>query len=658
MSRNMILKPLKKLSPKFKRKEFIGFDIETRYNNKVFLLATMSFADGSSKTFTTKESFIEEMMLQKYKNKIFCASFMEFDAMGIFRGTKYEGKITPMMREAFIFMAKTYVQDGELVRIPDRNKYHWPVQMVDTMAYAPMGVEALGRLVNHPKMKHPKCFNRQPETLIEWEELEKYCVNDSEISRKAMEFFHDSFIKVGIKPKLTIASCAMDDFKRNHLDMPLRRMSEKDIEFAFESYFGAMNGVFKRGVFDGRKTGQRLYYHDVNNMYGSQMVIAVLPHPNYMRRCYKDDQSYIMNYEGCSDVDIISPSNQKYPLLPFRDKGLNKIVYCVGNWRGTYTHIELRKALEIGYKITKVYSSLYSTATMKPFEYVKNDYEIRKKLKAEDNPLNEMYKLKINAIYGKFGEKGKKNRKWVFIDDVTMDEIVNSQLPERVGDYFIIDMPIEEPKAHCNPLWAGYISAMARLKLWDLIIKHNPYYVDTDSIICDHFIEDSNELGFLKMEMEIERAIFIRSKFYLCLPVGYEHMDKINLMKQAKIKIKGVPKNMLIDEDDIISDDSLDKDDIARYKDKILDPETFEKIIRNHKVRYKKFMRYRESIRRGKKQNEAIIQEKNFDLEDTKRFWLHPLSFDRCDDSLPLQLIGGIIQENTINEGVIYVKTY
>lgn len=650
MPRNTILWPLKKLPVNYKSKEFIGFDIETRYNNKIFLLATMSFNDGTSKSFRSKEDFIHEMMLKKYRGKIFCASFMEFDALGIFRGTEYEGKITPYMRGSFIFMIKTYVKNGELIRIQDvSDKSLWPIIMLDTMSYAPVSVESLGNIINVRKKDHPVCFNRHPESLAEWADLESYCANDSAISRKSMEFFYKSFIELGIKPKLTIASTSMDDFKRNHLTMPLMRMPVDDIEFAFESFKGAMNGVFKRGLFDAIQTGKKLYCHDVNSMYGDIMYKAKLPHPNYMRRVNVDNPRYIMNYEGCSKVDIEAPDRLKYPLLPFRDQVSGRVIYPTGNWTDTYTHIELRKSLSAGYRILKVHSSLYSTATIEPFKHINSYYDIRKQLKKEGNPLSEVYKLLINAQYGKFGERGKRAKKMIYIKEAMIEELTDTVNLQRCGDYYIIDQPPEDYKAHCNPLWASYITAGARLKLWDYIIMHDPYYVDTDSIICDHFIEDSEEMGMLKLEMIAEKAFFLRSKFYMCLPIGYGVMDHSTLMKNSKIKIKGVPKKMLIDGTLNKDHERFDHDDLARLADISLTPDIFMKILSDKKVKYKKFMRFKESVRRGKMQNEAIIQEKNFDMEDTKRLWPEHLSFTDCHDSIPLKVIDGI-REDIYNE--------
>jgi len=646
--RNMLLRPLKRLSPKFKRKDFIGFDIETRDNNKVMLLATMSFSDGTVKSFETKEDFIHEMMKREYKGKIFCASFMEFDALGIFRGTEYEYKVTPFNRNNFIFMMKTYVEDGELVRKPKNTrdkKSYWPITMVDTMAYAPVSVESLGKIIGIPKMSHPGCFNRIPQNFEEWKQLTDYCANDSLISRKTMEFFHDSFIKdLKVKPRLTIASTAMDDFRRNHMTDPLKRMSDEDIEFSASGYFGALNGVFKRGMFDAVRHGKKLYYHDVNNMYGSVMVDIKLPHPNYMRHTHVDDMRYIINYEGMSKVDIACPATLKYPILPFRDDKTKRVIYPIGSWTGTFSHLILRKALEQGYQVKKVHSSLYSTATIQPFKHIKDYYMIRKQLKKEGNPLNEVYKLIINATYGKWGEMGKKNKRVIPVCEAEIGEIMESANVEEKNGYYFLDPPKEDYKAHCNPLWAGYITDGARIKLNGYMVSHDPYYVDTDSIICDHLIEDSDELGRLKVEMIVDKAFFLRSKFYMCLPVGWECMDEVTLLKNSKTKIKGVPHGMLVDGE--IEDATFPADDLARYKDHKLTPQRFMDIVSMKKVEYKKFMRFKESIRRGKMQNEAIIQSKRFDLEDTKRIWPDPLSFIDCHGSSPLCVIDGMLADD------------
>jgi len=84
------------------------------------------------------------------------------------------------------------------------------------------------------------------------------------------------------------------------------------------------------------------------------------------------------------------------------------------------------------------------------------------------------------------------------------------------------------PSLFCIPIWASYVTAYGRLKLYEVLSNPNvtPKYCDTDSVICSEFVEDSKELGKLEIELRIKEAIFVRPKFYGLITEDFETIVK------------------------------------------------------------------------------------------------------------------------------------
>ena len=61
-----------------------------------------------------------------------------------------------------------------------------------------------------------------------------------------------------------------------------------------------------------------------------------------------------MDFWGVAKVDISAPKQLELPVLPENKDG--QLLFHLNDIQGgTYTSIELKKALELGYEITKIY---------------------------------------------------------------------------------------------------------------------------------------------------------------------------------------------------------------------------------------------------------------------------------------------------------------
>jgi hypothetical protein len=208
-------------------------------------------------------------------------------------------------------------------------------------------------------------------------------------------------------------------------------------------------------------------------------------------------------------------------------------------------------------------------------------------------------KLFLNNLYGKLGQKFLNKDNWIHESMLDLDKHV---VEDRKGKYIKI---VEDmiPPSFCIPLWASYVSAYGRLKLYDYIIKHKPIYCDTDSIITKDVIKTSSELGELKLEMAIKKGVVVRPKFYAFI-------DDDN---ESHVKIKGLGKRI----------------SYMRFMGLLDDPIVY----------YNKFTRFKEALRRDKIPNEIIETHKDLSLNDEKRIWGNlEFDFDGLYDSAAIDM--------------------
>lgn len=179
---------------------------------------------------------------------------------------------------------------------------------------------------------------------------------------------------------------------------------------------------------------------------------------------------------------------------------------------------------------------------------------------------------------------------------------------ERIDEhYFSIDAVAKTPPSYSIPIWASYITAYARLKLFSLLREHQEQilYCDTDSVFFanGYTIPDGELLGELKHEYNVERAVFVRPKFYYT----------------NRAKVKGVKTR--------------------------LDFEKFLELVRGDKIEEVFFTKYRSAIRSkghhktGKLTiNQIVKRSKELSNEDKKGQWDAPFCVDGKQTSTPIVL--------------------
>ncbi len=575
-------------------KNLYGFDIETYKNNKKFYCASI-FGSNFKKSFFSKQSLIDYFKNPMFKNSYVAATNLGFDFMGTFYKQEEMNKFIMQWRGSDLIFTRTYT-DGESFFRNRENSSMKTLTFIDTLNYAKLSVESMGKILKLPKLKKPDCLGKLPANSKERNELIIYNLRDSEISYNFVKFLFNNFFGLGATPKMTIASTSMSLFKNKYLDRDYFRHSVEELLEQFKGYYGGRVEAFKRGEI------RNMNYYDVNSLYPSVMTNE-FPNPNTLRICHQNDISYIESYEGVSDVDVYCPF-MDYPLLPYRTD--DKLLFPYGNFRGWYSHVELRKAIELGYVIKKIYTTYYFKENCLPFyHYVYDLYKRRKELKEDGSSVEQVVKLLMNSLYGKFGQKFMNRDNWIPMPE-TLEELDKIDYDERIGEFIRIKKEFTPPRSFCIPIWALYVTAYGRLKLYDLIKSSKAIYCDTDSIISEKEYQDNSNLGKLKKEMRIKYGVIVKPKFY-----GLVSTDN-----EEYVKIKGLGIRLNYD--------------------------NFTDFLINPTKTYKKFMKFKESLRRGFIPNEIQNITKSMSLEDNKRLWKSTYSFRELQSSKPLEIIDGL----------------
>lgn len=581
----LTLKPLN-LIPTKKPQKVCGFDIETAGSSNEFVLACLN-GDGISEAFTSTADLLSFLDSDKARGYVFVATNLGFDFLGCLMENTERWNICE--RDGRIYSFK-YYQHGQKKR---------PLKFYDTLNYFPASVEKLGSVMGIPKLPHPKCFKRKPETFEELEELKEYCMNDAYISYR---FFKDRIVQwsvaQGIRIKSTIASMSLDNFRTNYLKSMYRVAQPHIHNIIYKAYYGGRTEVFKRGTF------YDVNCYDFNSLYPSVMVNEY-PNPNSMQRAKASNMHIIDNYEGVSYVEGWLP--KKYiPILPSRTE--SKLIFPVNRIKGHYTHVELRKAVEEGFKISKFGESVFYLKSENLFrEFIEHSYQKRLKQKEMNDALELMTKLSMNSLYGKFGFNYRKSNSMIPLKQATKKQFDSCAEFRIYGDFVEFVNNGTRPTSYSFPILSAYTTAYARLKLYDWLSNENLrdfiIYCDTDSLFVDENMRlpSSDKLGELKHEYYIDEGIFVKPKFYIT----------------NKVKIKGVKG--------------------------IRDRHAFVELLENPVVCNERFIKYRSAVKSkdahkfGKLSINQIIEiQKKLKLEDTKRKWFNEFNYRKQEDSRPI----------------------
>lgn len=498
------------------------FDTET-YKSGKFRLAVVY--DGKNYYRFITEYHLIEHLLNSEHEKIF-AHNLSYDIVGIINQKK---------------TAKFIMSSGRVIAVQINKKKVF----IDSFNYFPMSLDkAAKNFLNDKKTLQKENYN----DIFKMSDKECFelCEKDCDLLYRCLKTFFTLMKKQyndksKFKIKYTLPSFSLHIFQNNFLDYEnTTRTCNK--EFFRKAYYGGRTEVFSL-----KKHTGKIYYYDVNSMYPAVMrynyplPATILENTNNNKK-----REFINIYDGISEVVIKAPDNLKIPFLPKKidkaipEKNLKKgnLIFPLGEFEGCYTHVELRKAKKIGYKILEVKQQYIALKSAKVFKnFVEKYYKLKQTSKAE---LRTFYKLILNSLYGKFGASDE------MVSLYTGDDIENFSEKDfdctinySTDNYIAILKKTTQEQKYNNIIWACYVTGYARILLYEYMekVNYNVIYCDTDSLITEYKMPDivisQDKLGLLKLEHELK---FFEAK----APKMYKMVDKN--CDIPEYKAKGVSK--------------------------------------------------------------------------------------------------------------------
>jgi hypothetical protein len=251
-----------------------------------------------------------------------------------------------------------------------------------------------------------------------------------------------------------------------------------------------------------------------------------------------DPQAFGFFY--CKITSRYATNNLLHPLLQRRVETSNGIrtIAGLGSWEGWIFSGEMDNAIKFGYSFEILNGYQFEKGYIFK-DYINKMYNLRLKYDKGD-PMNLIAKLLMNSLYGKFGMKLESTLMEMFDISSETETTLFKEMLEVFGnsiqDFIEIDNHIltirksmlnytyneDDDLYHgldVNISIASAITGGARM--WMSVLKNNSnfnlYYSDTDSAVVDQPLPAfmvGSELGQLKLEHTIKRAVFLAPKVY------------------------------------------------------------------------------------------------------------------------------------------------
>lgn len=404
-------------------------------------------------------------------------------------------------------------------------------------------VENLGKMIGIYKLPTPRWLIERITTQETWSCLLHkradcmvcYNIQDSYISYKAFMLFYYEFLEIGVDMQKTIAGSGVklwlkDKDKRIETSLPTR------YDFlARKGYYGGRTEVFTVGKVD------EVNAYDVNSLYPYIMEHCLFPDVDELYVLDSPKSYNVVRKDlGVADVTIEMPKLH-IPPLPYRTKG--KLIFPYGTFRGSWTTPLINLAIKHGARVIQCHSFIGSASTVRPFKgFIRRMYERRMEAKAEGNPNENVFKILMNAVYGKLAQGTSEDIGWLKAFTPESYTPKTAILPRQEIDntvFFIEPIVQFKREPHQNVLWAAMITAYAQELLYEYMeeLDFDVDYCDTDSIWTKKKLPTSNELGAMKLEKKCLTATFLAPKFY-----SYTTYDG-----EIHYVAKGAPANLQAD---------------------------------------------------------------------------------------------------------------
>lgn len=405
------------------------------------------------------------------------------------------------------------------------------IKFIDTLNFWRLPLEKIGESVGIPKLDMPG-----PNDSTEAWDI--YCRRDVEVIRVAvlrwLRFISDNDLG-GFAP--TLAAQSFRAYRHRFMPVPILIDANTSAqELARQAYVGGRTECFRIGHYEGE-----FYLVDMNSQYPSVMQKGLYPHKivgMYGECTHAELVKWTAKYAVVAEVLI----DTDVPAFPLVHEG--RLIFPVGSFVTTLCSSELDMALDMGViKGCRVACVYYRAPLFK--DYMDFLYAERLKVKAAgDETTTWLYKIMMNSLYGKWGQRG---RNYETIGECDADEIdvwteIDADTLEvshwRKFGGVVQEWMNEGEALESFPAIAACICADARVELWHAIEcagTDHCYYTDTDSLLVDaeglarlHDFLNEDELGMWSVEKSV-------SSIDIYGPKDYRFDDVV--------KIKGIRKN-------------------------------------------------------------------------------------------------------------------
>lgn len=384
----------------------------------------------------------------------------------------------------------------------------------------------------------------------------QYNEQDCKILWHAISLFEDLILQLGGELQKTIASTALNLFRRKFLTQTIKTNNSVN-RAARASYIASRVEVFQTRCADA-------YYYDINSSFPHAML-RPLP-ANLLAWQKKLPRQRFKFLADCT----IRVKEAQIPPLPYRDNK-NRVFFPHGEWRSWFTDTDIDLLVQTQGNICKVHSVYVFDKFEDLGQYVETIYELRRKTHNEAEKY--ILKILLNSLYGKFGERRMKTKMLV-----NMPSKILKRFPTRrchSQNIYIVEHESSVPHEWV-PI-ASDITARARRSLYDFIVQCDEvYYCDTDGFACSKANEfmTSTKLGGLKLEKVLAEGHFAAPKLYAMREENKPW--RIKAKGFSKVKRQGQEKSSGLTYEEfqlLLSHRSIEVETFSRVRSTINNPE-------------------------------------------------------------------------------------
>jgi len=504
------------LKNELKKLPVFGFDTET-VDGKAVLLACSSGQTIFPESFDDIAGFLTQRKFCKSLNFFWN---IDFDFFAIIK------HLPPELLE-ILYECKGVIYSGYFIRWIPRKFFSiqkfgnkWIAKFYDLWQFYRSSLnEAAKKYLNDAKLEIDVAkIGEYMKTALGRSKLIAYCVKDAQLTQKLGELLQSKLNGLGIdfsKP-FSCGSISQRYFFRDRQTFGFKK-TEWNL-YALYCYYGGRFEVIRRGYF------RKVYQYDINSAY--PYFISRLTDPTRGEWVKRKDVDFnnadygfarivIRNYHDCT----VSP-------IPFRAD--NMVIYP--NFDETeleyyLSYPELQLAEKMGLEYDVIDSWVFYGSGERPFEFINELYEARKKAKKEnDRAMELVLKIVMNSLYGKFAEKQPKIRAYLKPCGESKEIVIGDQ------KFYVAES--NQPGLLFCPVLAAYITSQTRAMLLETCLKNDTVMFATDSILTTKPIDSGfvgEKLGQWKLEMAGE-AIVLMSGVYT-----------IRNEEQTKTRFRGFP---------------------------------------------------------------------------------------------------------------------